>query len=147
MAANYNKNKINYFPEMLSQKKHIEKDFDCFKCSIKGRGTNAHLICIGEITPTELSDTYHIKLIYWGNGVPKVYIINPEIPLDFNAHMYSDKRLCLYYPKEDPWKHSKKISDTIIPWTAEWLVYYELYQIDGRWHGPFVPHSQDEKNI
>lgn len=142
MAGKYTRNKQNFFPEMLSQKKQIETDFDCFKCSIKGRGPNASLLCYGEITPTEFSQTYKIKLTYNGSGVPKVYVISPTIPFDDKAHMYSDGRLCLYYPPEDPWKHTKRISDTIIPWTAEWLVYYELYQIDGKWHGPFVQHGE-----
>lgn len=131
---------------MARQKTLIEKDFDCFKCSIKGRGINARLICKGEIKPTELSISYKIKLTYNGIGAPKVFVVEPDLPLDIDAHMYKDKSLCLYYPKEDPWHHSKSISDTIIPWTAEWLVYYELYQIDGKWHGPYVPHGKDEKD-
>ncbi|MCC5934802.1 MAG: hypothetical protein JJU35_11165 [Balneolales bacterium] len=88
---------------------------------------------------------YKLKLSYDGASPPKMYVTDPELPLDLDAHMYSDKRLCLYYPKESPWKHTMLIADTIIPWTAEWLVYYELYQIDGKWHGPYVPHDNQSK--
>ncbi len=141
MAAKYDKSRPDYFARVYRQKVLIERSFDCFRCTIKGRGLNSSLVCTGKIQPTEHSEVYKIRLKYDGASSPKVYVVDPELPLDINAHMYSDKRLCLYYPKENPWKHTKSISDTIIPWTAEWLVYYELYQIDGKWHGPFVPHK------
>ncbi len=146
MAVKFKKSRPNYYARVIRQKKLIERNFDCFKCKIKGRGMNSSLICKGEIQPTDFSEVYKLKLLYDGAGVPKVYIVEPEIPLDMEAHMYSDRSLCLYYPKEDPWNHTDSIADTIIPWTAEWLVYYELYQIDGKWHGPFVPHGRGEKD-
>lgn len=145
MAAKYNKFRPNYFARVNRQKTLIKKGFKCFECKIKGRGLDSSLECIGKIQPTEYSAEYKIRLLYDGADVPKVYVVDPELPYDIDAHMYSDKRLCLYYPKEDPWKHHKSIADTIIPWTAEWLVYYELYQIDGKWYGPFVPHDGNTK--
>ena len=27
------------------------------------------------------------------------------------------------------------IADTIVPWTAEWLVYYEIWLMTGEWYG------------
>jgi hypothetical protein len=33
----------------------------------------------------------------------------------------------------------------IIPWIAEWLVYYELYLICGKWLGPEAPHGPNGK--
>jgi hypothetical protein len=38
-----------------------------------------------------------------------------------------------------------KIHETIIPWTAEWLVFYELWKISGKWMGPAALHGTDEK--
>ncbi|MEX2345573.1 MAG: hypothetical protein WD604_08165 [Balneolaceae bacterium] len=146
MAAKYNKKRPNYFARVYRQKSLIEKNFECFECRIKGRGMDSSLECFGKIQPTDLSIEYTINLTYDGHGAPRVYVIDPELPYDIDAHMYSDKRLCLYYPEEDPWAHYKSIADTVIPWTAEWLVYYELYQIDGKWHGPFVPHDGTEKH-
>ena len=31
--------------------------------------------------------------------------------------------------------HNKLIANTIIPWTVEWLYYYELWQATGEWLG------------
>ncbi len=36
------------------------------------------------------------------------------------------------------------IDDTIIPWTAEWLVFYELWKDTGTWQGAEAPHEDDE---
>jgi len=33
------------------------------------------------------------------------------------------------------------IHEKIIPWIAEWLVFYELYRICGKWLGPEAPHG------
>ena len=27
------------------------------------------------------------------------------------------------------------IADTIVPWTAEWLVHYEIWLVTGEWYG------------
>lgn len=145
MAGRNKRRPPNYYARALSQKKRIERYYDCFKCKINGRGYDSKLICKGSIQPTDLSRIYELKLLYDGAAPPRVHVIDPVIPYDIDAHMYSDKSLCLYYPKDNPWKHTMSIADTIIPWTAEWLVYYELYQIDGKWHGPFVPHGNQTK--
>jgi len=53
-----------------------------------------------------------------------------------DIHMYPNGTLCLYWPQEQPWNDSMSLHDTIVPWVAEWLVYYEYYQETGRWVGP-----------
>ena len=60
--------------------------------------------------------------------------------------MYANGTLCLYKPTDDPWKPSDNIHEKIIPWTAEWLVFYELYLMCGKWLGPEAPHVALEKN-
>jgi hypothetical protein len=37
------------------------------------------------------------------------------------------------------------IHETIIPWTAEWIVFYEIWRITGQWHGLAAPHGTGEK--
>jgi hypothetical protein len=37
------------------------------------------------------------------------------------------------------------IHEKIIPWTAEWLVYYEIFKRTGQWIGPEAPHGSEEK--
>ena len=62
-----------------------------------------------------------------------------KIPHTYERN-YIDKnkqivRLCLYYPKYGEWKNYMYIADTIIPWTIEWLYYYEMWRITGEWLG------------
>ena len=45
--------------------------------------------------------------------------------------MYDNGALCLYKPAETPWKLSDNLQKKIIPWAAEWLVFYELYLMCG----------------
>ncbi|WP_426430341.1 hypothetical protein ACPX19_12495 [Winogradskyella sp. HB-48] len=95
--------------------------------------------------PTDYSKEYSIELVYDGLNAPKVYVIEPEIEYHDDIHMFpKEKNLCLYHPKTDDfqWNYIKHhVFDTIIPWTLEWFVYYELYLITGKWEHPFVPHN------
>jgi hypothetical protein len=143
----YNKRRINPYVYVRRQKELIERDFDCFLCKTKGKPGSKQLECYGVLQPTEESEEYIVLIEYDGEKSPSVYVIKPILQLDIDAHMYSDGSLCLYYPDEDPWRHKKNIADTIIPWTAEWLVYYELYQITGKWLGPYVPHGEDKDSL
>lgn len=60
--------------------------------------------------------------------------------------MYNDGALCLYEPRATPWKSSDSLHEKIIPWTAEWLVFYELFLICGKWLGPEAPHGISSQN-
>ncbi len=68
---------------------------------------------------------------------PNVRVVEPRIFLPkrrSDVHVYgSDDTLCLYYPGE--WKGTELIAETIIPWTSEWLLYYEVWSVTGKWHG------------
>jgi hypothetical protein len=98
--------------------------------------------CTGYIQPYKDSTSYKVQIKYSCKGAPKVFIKHPKIKTDHRIHRYSDESLCLYYPLKDPWKSKKNIHETIIPWTAEWLVYYELFLITEKWHGPEQPHDK-----
>lgn len=43
--------------------------------------------------------------------------------------------LCLFDPDGAEWTNKQLIADTTIVWAAEWLLYYELWHIDGVWRG------------
>lgn len=73
--------------------------------------------------------------------VPKVWVISPKIERNPDIHMYRDESLCLYYPKDFKWTDKLNLHETIVPWTAEWLVFYEQYLKSGRWEGPEAPHA------
>lgn len=125
------------FFSCLRQKKAIEKEYRWCKCTILLQHT---LICEGIIRPDEHSPRYKIKIRYRFGSVPKVYVLEPDIQMNAKTHVYDDESLCLFFPKDHPWTDEKLISETIIPWTAEWLLYYELYLITGKWDGPEAEH-------
>jgi len=56
------------------------------------------------------------------------------------THVYKNGVLCLYYPPDDGLKNTDLISKKIIPWVAEWLLYYEIFLLTGKWKGPEAPH-------
>lgn len=94
----------------------------------------------GTLQPTEHSPVYHIKIELSPGKYPKVWVTSPKIA-DNAPHRYPDKSLCLFYPKDNSWQENMSIADTIVPWTAEWLFYYELWQETGKFWGPEAPHQ------
>jgi len=107
--------------------------YPSFKYTKKGNFWKGHL------QPTTSSPIYEVKIKYdWFR--PKVFILNPQISKDA-PHCYGDGSLCLYYPSDNSYNNSLFIADTIIPWTSEWLYYYEKWLEDEVWWGPEAPHS------
>ncbi|MDZ4258235.1 MAG: hypothetical protein U0974_02510 [Gemmatimonadales bacterium] len=47
----------------------------------------------------------------------------------------------MYRPGEWRWNSSASLAETIVPWAALWLYYYEAWQVTGVWYGPEAPHS------
>ena len=94
------------------------------------------------ITVTAPPGTYQVVVNYKMSESPKVFVTEPQ--LERPPHLYDDGSLCLYYPKDvgKRWERNSKIAETIIPWTALWLHYYELYLETGEWLGPEAPHEK-----
>lgn len=100
------------------------------------------LVWKGYLTPSELSPTYLIKVVYQREKHPDVYVLEPK-PLMLAEgktkleHVYDTKKqhLCLYRKSAKEWNESKLIANTIIPWTSEWLFHYEIWVTTGVWHG------------
>lgn len=98
-----------------------------------------------KVQPTEFSKKYEVLLQYDSvQKPPQVYIDikqlevkdKEKIPHKYGIKTINGKEyvnLCLYYPGE--WNATMNISDTIIPWTSEWLYYFELWCITGEWYG------------
>jgi hypothetical protein len=133
---NFAATRSQHYGRFVLQTYLLAKHFPFLKCSLR-RGK---LECVGSITPTEHSETYKIRLRYTEWGFPSVKILHPHIEARPEIHMYRDGTLCLFHPPSQPWTGVDHLHSTIIPWTAEWLVYYELFLIEGRWLGPEVAH-------
>ena len=88
------------------------------------------------LRPTVESPTYQIRIDYDPNVPPKVFVMSPRLVTD-PPHVYGNGRLCLYLHEYD---NSMGFGETIVPWTAEWLYFYELWQEQGEWLAPASPH-------
>jgi hypothetical protein len=126
------------FKELLLQKKLIEKEFSCFKCTINGHGLS--LTCKGILQPLENIEPYSIEIIQEPGCVPKIFVKSPKIKYDPKIHMYKSGNLCLYYPYDFNWNATTAFAHYLIPWVNEWIIYYELYKISGVWEGTAAPH-------
>jgi hypothetical protein len=90
----------------------------------------------GEITPTELSRTYLVRIRYRLGTTPKVTVVRPTPRTRSGEglpHVYAGDLLCLH--EDFDWAPTMSIADTIVPWAAEWLMYYEIWLATGRWEG------------
>jgi hypothetical protein len=95
----------------------------------------------GTLQPRRLSQKYRVAISYRLCSCPTVKVIAPTL-LAKAPHRWSDGTLCLFYPKESPWRQDMLIATTILPWTALWLYYYELWLDTGKWLGP-SSHASD----
>ena len=76
-----------------------------------------------------------------------IQVVDPPIGLDPRGtgqsppHIYYNSAdpqnpwLCLYDPKERVWSPGERIAETIIPWTSDWLFFFEGWLATGKWEG------------
>jgi hypothetical protein len=99
----------------------------------------------------EIGITYIPRTRFGGARVANpwitVEVLDPIISLDPRStgerppHIFPRRdiragwSLCLYDPRKGQWGPDRFIADTIIPWTAEWLFFFEGWLIDGQWAG------------
>ncbi|GAB3962970.1 hypothetical protein GCM10028805_65140 [Spirosoma harenae] len=131
---------------LIIQEGHLKSVFPDSKTN---RRKEEYLSWEHTLTPSNISNTYKVKLNYKrGEGV-NFKVLEPKLELAEGKtslpHVYSTDRqeLCLYYPKSKEWDSSMLFTKTIIPWACEWLLHYEIWQITGEWHGGGV-HSNVE---
>jgi hypothetical protein len=135
------RNRSAEYRRFLGQKALVEHHFPCFRCQLYRN----RLTCKATICPSPDCDRYLIRIRYDYEKVPRVEIRQPKITPSSKIHMYGCGALCLYDPRETPWQRTDNVHEKIIPWIAEWLVYYELYQIYGKWLGPEAQHGPNGK--
>lgn len=103
----------------------------------RGSFRRGELTCTVNLQPTPASRTYTIRLIYRHGRQPQVTVVDPPLHRHPGTsalpHVYPGDVLCLYYPGQ--WNHNMLLAHTILPWTAEWLLHYELWLVTGRWTG------------
>lgn len=92
------------------------------------------------LQPTEHSKKYKIEIIFKGTDCSIWLLNNIEKfdAIDFPHYYKKEKnrvQLCLLHPEKFEWGMIDWIQETIIPWTIEWLFYYELWLCTGKWYG------------
>ena len=90
--------------------------------------------------PTPLSRNYRASLVLEPGDTPDVRIVDPDLRVLSNGrdlpHIYHNPdRLCLYLPGTGQWDASKRLDQTIVPWTHLWLVYFEEWLSSDDWKG------------
>jgi hypothetical protein len=111
----------------------------------EARGTvrGGELACTVFLQPTPASRHYTARIAYRHQRRPRVTITDPPLAVHPRAtalpHVYSGGDLCLYLPGE--WKEDMLLADTILPWTSEWLLHYELWLVTGHWAGSGHDHA------
>jgi hypothetical protein len=101
----------------------------------------------GALQPTPDSPHYSLRVIHEPNRVPRVRIATPKIRQDAPHRYDEDRSLCLFWPREWRWTPRESLADTIIPWAAFWLYYYELWCTTYEWLGPSSPHGNALKEV
>lgn len=137
--------KRNINPNVIigREKSLILRNYKHIECKIN----NGILYCYGKYQPAEESNIYSYRVKYRPFSSPVTIVTNPLIEYNDDIHMFpKDNSLCLFHKTDMVWNSMQcHLYDTIIPWTHEWFVFYELYQLYGKWMHPYVPHKKTDK--
>ena len=76
-----------------------------------------------------------------GELAPQMFVMRPDLielaggtrPPHLYDHDGDGALLCLWWPKNCEWDPHHGLVDSYIPWTAEWLWYYEEWLKHGEW--------------
>lgn len=129
------KNKFKYTPA---------QQFGMLKTKYGGTGKMTHngfeWFC--DFTPTTISDTYTLKIVYQIGYYPRTFIVKPK-PLQLAEgavvlpHTYDTKkqRICLFLPDYKEWTSAMSMADTIVHWAVLWMFFYETWVSTGKWLG------------
>ncbi len=130
---------------IVNKKKHynssiqiqaMKSNYPQFKSIIKGN----EIEFIGDLTVKPEFPTYTVSITYRGDLRPLVRIINPKLVENPKHYYQSTKSLCLYHPKDYTWSRGKLIAKDIVPWTAGWIYFYEVWLETDVWYGPEAEH-------
>ena len=94
------------------------------------------------VSPGRFGRLYDCVLkIFPGDRWPQMFVVRPDLfelaggerPPHLYDHDGRGALLCLWWPDRCEWTARNKLSDSYIPWTAEWLWYFEEWLQHGQW--------------
>jgi hypothetical protein len=96
-----------------------------------------------KVAPTPLSRIYRCQLTLTVARPPVLLVLDPNPTALSGArpvpHIYPHKgpgtKLCLWLPRAHEWSAHMKLSETYLPWAAEWLDYFEEWLATDVWAG------------
>jgi hypothetical protein len=102
-----------------------------------GRRVGNQAIWEGRFRPSPSCATYLVRIEALSGQRPWVSVLDPTLRMErdqwFETHRFSHGGLCLHLREE--WRPNQFIADTIVPWTAFWLINYEYWLASGEWLG------------
>ena len=107
------------------------------------RSKHGNLSIFLGLQPTPMSRLYPIEIKIHRSTYAEVWLVgnihkvdNKEFPHHYDIDRENNRvRLCLYHPRKFELNRGTSIAATLIPWTCEWLFYYELWLGNGVWYG------------
>jgi hypothetical protein len=118
----------------------MRRAWPAFKCC----RLEEQVIWVGPLQPAEWTSTHTVELHFWARrreeaGGASVRVLRPILKVTdtelSSVHMYRDGQLCLFNPNRKEWNAGQSVADTIVPWTSEWLYFYEVWLRTGSWLG------------
>lgn len=97
---------------------------------------NGRLTWTHSLRPTPASCSYEVRLEARPYRQAEIFVMFPALQTDEQGrlpHVYGNGALCLNRAGE--WREGHLFIDTCVPWTLEWLFFYELWLVDHVWRG------------
>lgn len=88
------------------------------------------------VRPAPTCSEYIVRLEAGPAKMPSIYVQDPELVPNGDGllpHVYEDGSLCV--SKFGDFHPGMLFVDSIVPWTSEWLIFYELWRATGLWFG------------
>jgi len=92
------------------------------------------LVWRGKLRPTEVSPDYEVEVQWRPQRNPRILVITPPLKPDA-PHTYGDGSLCLHFRGDRSWTASSLVATYVVPWTAEYLYWYEIWLETSKWYG------------
>lgn len=121
---------------LREQRAWMTSEHPQFSCRLIKDKRRAVLVCRGAVQPTPINAVYKVRIEYSTGRRPRVWIESPPLrqrsPQEPIPHTYGAGRPCLFF---DEFRGDMRLSQTIVPWLACWLIFYEVWLVTGEWHG------------